>query len=308
MGKRHLYVALVEKVRSLIESARRDIGIQCNITGRAKDLGSFVKKIVSKKYDSADKVGDKAGVRAVCWFQEHRDRLIEVVKPRLETFEWDDKRKSLDYNKLGYLGVHCQARLKPEDTTTTPELSGLQCEVQFHTMAENAWSTPLHDLAYKPPIDVPVELKRGMYRLLGVLELYDNEVSRLRESILKMPGFKEAQVLTAIDPHYYRLVGDDYNKALSLQALHSIARLFEHETAEATAAKLNAFAETRSDKLKRIWNEEITGEGAVVRQPEAIAIFHGLESDRYTVEECLKNDFGEWYFEEFVLAWGMSLE
>lgn len=53
-------------------------------------------------------------------------------------------------------------------------------EVQIRTALQHVWSAIEHDIGYKGPVKLPAEFQRQFSRLAGMLELADDEFSRLR--------------------------------------------------------------------------------------------------------------------------------
>jgi hypothetical protein len=97
------------------------------------------------------------------------DRLFEV--------DWEnsvDKRKLLEVDSFGYLSLHyiCKDPAFP-----------YRFEVQMRTILQHAWANMNHDTGYKTGVEVPTEYLRNMNRLAGMLELVDEQFSRIRTEI-----------------------------------------------------------------------------------------------------------------------------
>lgn len=299
------YDRLATRVKTMLTEATRKVGLRCEIEARAKDLASFVKKLVRKNYADASKVTDKAGARVICMYDSDRAELRQLVAETFATKDWDDKRLSLDHDRLGYLGLHCQATLR--DTTSNPDLAGLECEIQIHTQAEHAWSAPLHDLVYKPPLDVGDRIKRSAYRLLALTEIFDSEVTRVRDEILKMPDFKEAQILASLERDFYRLTGKDFDRQLSFEILRVVSPLYGDQTADAIGVRLAEFVKDNRKKLEDLFTRYTSGttpEAIFLFQPESIAVFERLEADSYRLKEVADRFFESSYLDSLSLIWG----
>jgi hypothetical protein len=271
-------------------------------------VSSFVKKMLRKKYDAPAEMGDRAAARVVCLFQDDRNVVIATAKELFDTRDWDDKRAALRPNQLGYLGVHCQVILKDE-----PELAGLECELQIHTVAENAWSAPLHDLVYKPPEGhvIPDEILRLSYRLAALIEVYDSELSRARSAVLALPGYRFGQILRTLDTHFFRYTARGYDRALSGMVLDALEPLFHYETAEAMSGRIDSFVVKHDSKLSEIfieYNETTHEANAFIFQPEGVLIFELIDRDFHALRVEWEKSFDLSYLEPFAHAWGLSLD
>lgn len=82
-----------------------------------------------------------------------------------------DKRKLHDLDAFGYNSLHYICRLKT---------GGPRFELQMRTALQHVWSTIEHDVGYKGDVKIPREYMRQFNRLAGMMELMDDEFSRLR--------------------------------------------------------------------------------------------------------------------------------
>ena len=170
---------LAEKVYNMLTTTFREQGIQLNaIEYRVKAEESLVGKIVRKgdKYKSLDSITDLVGLRIITFYSDDVDKVAAIVQQLFE-IDWDnsvDKRKLHDPNSFGYSSLHYICRLKT---------GGIRFEIQMRTALQHVWSAIEHDIGYKGFVTLPPEYRRQFSRLAGMLELADDEFSRLRTTM-----------------------------------------------------------------------------------------------------------------------------
>ncbi len=173
-----------QAVRASIESKIRErlsaAGILvAAVESRVKTEHSLAGKLELKgaKYKSLADITDILGVRVITFYVDDVDKVASAVE-RLFEVDWDnsvDKRKLLDLDSFGYLSLHYVCR--------TPELPGYRFEVQMRTILQHAWSTLDHDTGYKSGVEIPQNYIRNINRLAGMLELVDEQFSRIRTEL-----------------------------------------------------------------------------------------------------------------------------
>ena len=156
---------------------------------RVKKEKSLAGKLELKgaKYHSLDDVTDIVGMRVVTFYSADVDKVAAIVN---ETFDVDwsnsvDKRKLHQLNSFGYNSLHyiCKLRKSLLGENDSPQLSELSFEIQMRTALQHVWSTLDHDTKYKGSVKIPHEYQRQFSRLAGMLELVDEEFSRLRNAL-----------------------------------------------------------------------------------------------------------------------------
>ena len=145
---------------------------------RIKTEKSLAGKLELKgaKYKSIEDVTDLVGLRVITFYTDDVDKVAAIAKRTFE-IDWQesvDKRKLHQLDSFGYNSLHYICRLKD----ATPEQP--RFELQMRTALQHVWSTIEHDTGYKGDVKIPREYKRQFSRLAGMLELVDDEFSRLR--------------------------------------------------------------------------------------------------------------------------------
>lgn len=191
MEQYHERLPIYQRMAQLAEETlRRALNEQhvmvTTIESRVKSEKSLAGKLELKgaKYRSLDDVTDILGMRVVTFYSVDVDKVAAIVN---ETFEVDwsnsvDKRKLHQLNSFGYNSLHYICKL-PKSLLCeqdSPLLAELSFEIQMRTALQHVWSTLDHDTKYKGTVKIPYEYQRQFSRLAGMLELIDEEFSRLR--------------------------------------------------------------------------------------------------------------------------------
>jgi|JI10StandDraft_1071094.scaffolds.fasta_scaffold20093_10 putative GTP pyrophosphokinase len=137
---------------------------------------------VSKLVD----VRDLTGVRINTYVYEDITKIENVLKENfdLSQIEIDER---LGINKVGYRSHHWVLTL-PSQRVSLPEykkFEGLKAELQIRTVLQHAWAQIGHNQIYKPNVLLPDKIKRDFTLLSGLLEIADNEFSRISQEISK---------------------------------------------------------------------------------------------------------------------------
>ena len=167
--------AIPAQVRSLFEEAGI---VVASIESRVKEEKSLAGKLELKgsKYNSLADITDIFGMRIITFYIDDVDKVASGVE-RLFEVDWDnsvDKRKLHEVDRFGYMSLHYICR--------HPDYP-FRFEVQMRTILQHAWANMNHDTGYKSDVEVPMEYMRNMNRLAGMLELVDEQFSRIRTEI-----------------------------------------------------------------------------------------------------------------------------
>lgn len=171
--------SLAKAVSEKLKTTLSEKGIECNaIECRVKAEDSLAGKLIRKgeKYRQLSDITDLVGLRVVTFYTDDVDKVAALVS-RLFYVDWDnsvDKRKLHELTSFGYNSLHYICRLKE---------GSMPFEIQIRTALQHVWSAIEHDIGYKGVVKLPPEYRRQFSRLAGMLELADDEFSRLRTTM-----------------------------------------------------------------------------------------------------------------------------
>ena len=163
---------------SLQEALERAGLIVTAVEARVKTEESLAGKLALKgnKYATLSDITDLVGARVITFYTDDVDRLASMAEQMFE-IDWAnsvDKRKLHQLDSFGYNSLHYICRLPDSD---------FRFELQLRTTLQHAWAAINHDTGYKSGIEIPRDYMRRMNRLSGLLELADDEFSRIRTEL-----------------------------------------------------------------------------------------------------------------------------
>lgn len=278
------YGALAELIADGVCDILDGRGMETVVIWRAKETLSFVKKALRKGYaDPMAEIGDKAGIRVIVHYLDDVPIVEDVVRGLCVVHARDEKLEALEYNELGYLGVHLQVQPNAAlaARSENPRVAELRAELQIHTKAQSAWSVVSHDLLYKTPLELPDRLKRDVTRLVALVELFDAEVRRFVEAMEQDPDFEEMSVADTLDDLIIRYTERRPDRALSALSIPSFVRLYGLEPRQVVAEKIEPFLDANSAKLDQLYDRyrQDSRANPLLFQPEALLIFERLDND-----------------------------
>ena len=174
-----LFQETEKRLHETLKKTFQDAGLLlASIESRVKAENSLAGKLELKgaKYKSLSDITDIIGLRVITYYTDDVDKVASAVE-RLFTIDWEnsvDKRKIHEIDSFGYLSLHyvCSCDGFP-----------YRFEVQMRTILQHAWANMDHDTGYKSGVEIPKRYYRNMSRLAGMLELIDDEFSKIRIEI-----------------------------------------------------------------------------------------------------------------------------
>ena len=181
-----LQQVVMQKLGELIHQSGIEVNsMEARIKGEASLAGKLERK--GSKYTSLMDITDIFGARIITFYNEDVDRIASMAETLFD-IDWpnsDDKRKKHQFDSFGYNSLHyiCRLPARLYQDPQYPELNEIRFELQMRTALQHVWSAIQHDIGYKSEIETPMEYHRSLSRLAGMLELADNEFSRIRTAI-----------------------------------------------------------------------------------------------------------------------------
>ena len=167
-----------EVLRVLREALDRSGLVVTAIEARIKTEESLRGKLALKgaKYATLSDITDILGARIITFYTDDVDRIAAMAEQLFE-IDWNnsvDKRMLHQLDSFGYNSLHYICKLPGYD---------YRFELQLRTTLQHAWASINHDNGYKTGVEIPREYLRRINRLAGILEMADDEFSRIRTEI-----------------------------------------------------------------------------------------------------------------------------
>lgn len=202
--------------------------IVSGLESRVKTEASLTGKLELKgyKYHSVDDITDIVGARIITFYNDEVD-VISALVEKLFDIDWEnsvDKRKMLETDRFGYMSLHYVCRI-PESLVRDPfmpELNRIRFELQMRSTLQHVWANMYHDMGYKTEVEIPVEYQRNMSLLAGMLELADEQFSRIRREVNDYRRNVQSLVASG-NFDEVPLNGDTFRSYLELKPFHRLA-------------------------------------------------------------------------------------
>jgi ppGpp synthetase/RelA/SpoT-type nucleotidyltranferase len=318
IAERPTYARLASRVSAVLAEGLRRERLAAHLSDRAKEVSSLVKKLLRPEAAERESLirvyedmTDKAGVRATFIYLDHVYESSGLVEALFDVQKIDDKSKNLAYSELGYLGVHCDVRLRAEDLQPgqDDELAGLVCEIQLRTNSQGAWAEASHELLYKGALEPDDVVKRMIYRMVALVEVFDESLDRGRATLHADPSFAPTALVNELETSFLMLTGLRSDRSLSFEIVPTIAQTYDEAVDRIFGDVIGPFVERHNDKLRAIYANYRDDERAnpLLSQAESLMLFERIESDQHLLQEAWPTVVPERLLENLSVVWGKPL-
>lgn len=295
-----------------LQGAVRRLGIPVEVTSRAKEVDSLVKKLLLKPEHTYESLPDKVGVRLVFKFRSDSKRVLGVVSGHFDHDPPDDKAQDRGISDVGYLSIHVdRARLKSGDPCIAEFPPGrFFAEMQLRTLAQHLWSEMSHDDVYKNDQTakaLPGDLLRRINLMAGQVEVADREFDRINSELQRDQA---SMLLKALERNYYKLTTRRGNPELSLSVIKLFMPTFHANSIAEIISRIDQTFEAHKATLEHAYQDtdHTSDPSAFFFQPEALMIYDRLLDDRTETLSVWNREFPSSELERIANNLGISLD
>ena len=308
------YQDFAELLKSRLVAITKSLGTYAEISARAKETHSMVKKLIKKRHLSYETLPDKVGARIVVRLRSELAPIEARVKELFKFAAVEDKAAKLGFDKVGYLSIHVDGLALKEDDTEIKRFPSKDFfgELQIRTLAQHLWSEVSHDTFYKNDELVnrlPEDLQRRVHLSAGLVEVADREFDRMNDEA--RPS-SEVEIFSGLEGLYYSVASKRPDIELSLDVINLILPLYGGASAQEILRDhiIPTFEEHR-EQLATIYSNpdyDFDGASAFFFQPEALMLYERLHFDRAQLHAKWNERFPEKELERVATSFGFSLD
>lgn len=312
---RPIYSALANEVIRRLTEGARSCGLLHHCYGRAKEVDSFVKKALQKGYpDPYNDIRDKAGVRLILTYLDDLELAEDLIRQIFTVKDYTNKSDQLGEQELGYHGVHFEVELIGrtgfEVAGNSVDATGYICEIQVQTRAQNLWNDISHALLYKPEHPMPEDVRRRIYRLVALMEIFDDELMAARHAVRGQPISEPVSMASLLEHHYHELTDVPFSSSLSLDAIEWLRELLSDDEAQRFGEVIRQFVDRHENQLKEMYSDysQVVAANPFIFQPESILILERLEHDPFELRDRWASEYPLSLLEELAEIWGAPID
>ncbi|WP_235045688.1 RelA/SpoT domain-containing protein [Curtobacterium flaccumfaciens] len=263
------------------------------VSGRVKTARSLIRKARADPSNprSWTSIQDKIGLRIVCSTKED----VRTADGLIQRGPWHIVERTVKrgkHDQLFYPGIHF---ILSAASVVDDKEELILAEVQLRTRAQDAWSVVSHKLLYKGLVKPPGKMRRVIDRLTVLVELFDDEVQRMIRKRRKLPMYRPALALEALEQEYEDLSGeitppsaDVVLMNLLLSAYPSGADPVEdlvHKFCESNRSRISLLLKQRAPEAA----DYVDSRDWLYSQPEILAVLERAESKPYLLANAIAN-------------------
>jgi len=265
------------------------------LASRHKRPLELFKKQRRKRYqDPWAECPDLVGVRVVVPLSSDKIGVVAALKKADEfsSVRVEDQSQNARPELLAYKGLHVHIQ---KEGLEDPNGRTIRCEVQIRTVAEHSWAMTEHKYVYKKSAHLPPEIQRVFRRLLVLVELYDDELSRGVAQVQMDPGFAEMSLVLALEDHYEKLVGTMGDQDLTRENVELLSGSLG-VAPDKLAYTVSGYLENHSGQVLDLFrshgpsNEtfDVTRDW-LLSQPEVLLVMALLKTNPYELSSALES-------------------
>jgi len=296
-------------VAARLTEALKPGGFWFEVSARAKEIDSLVKKLLKKRRHSYNSLPDKVGARVILRFRADIQPALELIRKALVCKNEDPK--DLGVERVGYQSVHLDGVSLLENDPDIVRFTSdkFWVELQVRTLAQHLWSEMSHDTVYKNDDTVsalPLEIKRRVNLMAGQIEVADREFDRLNK---ELPSEPNIQVFKALEHSYYQFTSRQPDVELSLEVLNFLIPLY-HANIHDITGRMEKFVKDNHAFLEQLYAQQIdTGKAsAFTWQPEVLMIYERLVNDSTAMRKAWNEVYPEQELERIANQFGISFD
>lgn len=312
VNERDSYIQFGEFLKNELSLIVRRLGIYAEVSSRAKEVHSLVKKLIIKPHHSYETLPDKVGVRVAVRYRSELPIVEAAIKDQFDFSQADDKARALGDNMLGYQSIHIDRLcLKGGGMAEQFPADKFVAELQLRTLGQHLWADISHDTFYKNDSSVALlseDLRRRVHLMAGVLEVADREFDAMNREI---PIQVEGRLLRELEKLYYQLAVRKPDIELSLAVIRLLMPLYRGQTEqEIMSSHVIPSFDSSQAMLRHVYINhagDYDNTSAFLFQPEALLIYDCLKTDPDATVSAWNHRFPTKELERVATAFGLSL-
>jgi ppGpp synthetase/RelA/SpoT-type nucleotidyltranferase len=302
------YEAFAECVKKRLKQMLKPGGFWFEVSARAKEIDSLVKKLLKKSHHTYESLPDKVGARVIVRFRADISPALKLIRTAMVCDKEDPKDPGID--RVGYQSVHLDGVSLPDDE---PEIvrfprDKFWVELQVRTLAQHLWSEMSHDTIYKNDETVSAlhpDIRRRVNLMAGQIEVADREFDRLNQ---ELPADANILLLKALERHYYTLSSRAPDPQLSLEVLPLLTPLYHSQVTD-IVHRMDEFVSENRVFLQELYSQfgeiDRSQTTAFLSQPELLMIYERLTNDSTAMRKAWNKVYPEKELERIAVQFGL---